>query len=48
MTTSTADRPAAVGGDQSLLLLLLKLRTFIALIAVFVFFSIAAPNFPER
>ena len=45
MTTTIAERPAAVRGDQSLLLLLLKLRTFIALIAVFVFFSFAAPNF---
>lgn len=37
---------AAPGGnDASLVLLLLKARTFIALIAVIVFFSFAAPNF---
>ncbi|KTR06933.1 sugar ABC transporter permease [Aureimonas ureilytica] len=37
---------AAPGGnDASLTLLLLKARTFIALIAVIVFFSFAAPNF---
>ncbi|RAZ90955.1 ABC transporter permease [Mesorhizobium hawassense] len=38
-----AAAPSASGG--SLLLTLMKLRTFIALIAVLVFFSIAAPNF---
>jgi len=34
----------ALGGDGALLLLL-KARTFIALIAVFLFFALAAPNF---
>ncbi|MER8843767.1 MULTISPECIES: ABC transporter permease [Mesorhizobium] len=38
-----AAAPSASGG--SALLTLMKLRTFIALIAVLVFFSIAAPNF---
>jgi len=38
-----ASAPSASGG--SMLLTLMKLRTFIALIAVLVFFSIAAPNF---
>ncbi|MBZ9681943.1 ABC transporter permease [Mesorhizobium sp. ESP6-5] len=38
-----ATAPSASGG--SALLTLMKLRTFIALIAVLVFFSIAAPNF---
>ena len=38
-----AAAPSASGG--SMLLTLMKLRTFIALIAVLVFFSIAAPNF---
>ncbi|WP_192255605.1 ABC transporter permease [Mesorhizobium silamurunense] len=38
-----AAAPSASGG--SVLLTLMKLRTFIALIAVLVFFSIAAPNF---
>jgi erythritol transport system permease protein len=38
-----AAAPSASGG--SILLTLMKLRTFIALIAVLVFFSIAAPNF---
>jgi len=42
MMTATAPRQA---GSASLLLLLLKLRTFIALIVVFAFFAFAAPNF---
>jgi len=42
MMTATAPRQA---GSGNLLLLLLKLRTFIALIAVFAFFAFAAPNF---
>lgn len=45
MTASTADSARTQGGGPPLILLILKLRTFIALIAVFVFFSIAAPNF---
>lgn len=45
MTTATATEkvPAADGG--SILLTLMKLRTFIALFAVIAFFSIFAPNF---
>jgi len=42
MMTATAPRQA---GSANLLLLLLKLRTFIALIVVFAFFAFAAPNF---
>ncbi|MDT1062042.1 ABC transporter permease [Paracoccus sp. CPCC 101403] len=42
MMTATAPRTT---GSGSALLLLLKLRTFIALIAVFTFFAFAAPNF---
>ena len=42
MTTQPMTRPA---GNPGALLALLKLRTFIALIAVFVFFAFAAPNF---
>lgn len=41
-TTATRDRGAT---GQSLTMLLLKGRTFIALILVFAFFSVAAPNF---
>lgn len=37
--------PAARTSRSEVILLLLKLRTFIALIAVFVFFAAAAPNF---
>lgn len=44
MTDAAAPRPALTAG-QPLTLLLLKLRTVIALIVVFVFFAIAAPNF---
>ncbi|HBD91609.1 MAG TPA: sugar ABC transporter permease [Gemmobacter sp.] len=40
-----ATHPPAQAGSPNLLLLILKARTFIALILVFVFFSIAAPNF---
>ncbi len=43
MTTSVSDTAAPNRSDT--LLLLLRLRTFIALIAVFAFFAIAAPNF---
>jgi len=35
----------SAGNSQSALLLVMKLRTFIALIAVFAFFAFAAPNF---
>lgn len=45
MTTSVAAAEAPSANNQSLLLLILKMRTFIALIAVFLFFAIAAPNF---
>lgn len=45
MATYAATEPAARQGSLPVLLLLLKLRTFIALIAVFVFFAIAADNF---
>jgi len=46
MSTTTPTAEAQTGAsNQSMLLLLLKLRTFIALIAVFTFFAIAAPNF---
>ena len=44
-TNTTTTEGQAGASNQSLLLLLLKLRTFIALIAVFTFFAIAAPNF---
>jgi erythritol transport system permease protein len=45
--TNTVATPAADAskGQSTLLLLLLKLRTFIALIAVVIFFSLMAPNF---
>ncbi|KZM51846.1 ABC transporter permease [Labrenzia sp. OB1] len=45
MTSLTATQGQTGSGGQPLVLLLLKLRTFIALIAVFAFFSMAAPNF---
>ncbi|SER86634.1 erythritol ABC transporter membrane protein [Tranquillimonas rosea] len=45
MSTSTADLPDQNAASGSALLLLLKARTFIALIVVFVFFSAMAPNF---
>ena len=46
MTNTVATQAAeAPKGQSTLLLLLLKLRTFIALIAVVVFFSLMAPNF---
>ncbi|RJL20418.1 ABC transporter permease [Paracoccus siganidrum] len=41
-TTDAAPQPA---GNANLLLVLLKARTFIALIVVFAFFAFAAPNF---
>lgn len=41
MTSATMPRSS----DANLLLMVLKLRTFIALIAVFAFFAFAAPNF---
>lgn len=43
--TSSAAQARSDAGQTSLLMLLLKGRTFIALILVFAFFSIAAPNF---
>ncbi|MEM5580964.1 ABC transporter permease [Roseibium sp. AS2] len=45
MTSVTTMQPSGTSGGQPMILLLLKLRTFIALIAVFAFFSFAAPNF---
>ncbi len=45
MTTATPMATALPSGSGSLLLTVMKLRTFIALIAVIVFFSIFAPNF---
>ncbi|WP_457940815.1 ABC transporter permease [Mesorhizobium sp. 10J20-29] len=45
MTDTSARTAAAAPTGGSMLLTLMKLRTFIALIAVIVFFSIAAPNF---
>ena len=45
MTDNTASAAAPQAGPNNTLLLLLKARTFIALILVFVFFSIFAPNF---
>ena len=44
MTATSARSAAASAGDQATLLLL-KLRTFIALIVVAGFFAVAAPNF---
>ncbi|CAN7365862.1 ABC transporter permease [Mesorhizobium amorphae] len=45
MTDIPAKAAAPTASSGSVLLTLMKLRTFIALIAVLVFFSIAAPNF---
>ncbi|RNF36364.1 ABC transporter permease [Paracoccus methylarcula] len=45
MTDSTVSMSESQPGSGSALLLLLKARTFIALILVVLFFSIAAPNF---
>lgn len=45
MTVQRAALPMRVSNNQQAMLLLLKLRTFIALFAVIIFFSIAAPNF---
>ncbi|MFP5077620.1 ABC transporter permease [Rhizobium sp. YIM 134829] len=45
MTTATTTTPAAGADSGSLLLTLMKLRTFIALFAVIAFFSAFAPNF---
>ncbi len=43
--THIATEAPPQGGSANLLLLLLKARTFIALILVFAFFAVAAPNF---
>ena len=43
--SATTEASGARTGSPNLLLLLLKARTFIALIVVFVFFAAAAPNF---
>lgn len=45
MTTASATVKSPASGNESALLLVLKLRTFIALIAVTLFFAIMAPNF---
>jgi len=45
MTTATSTTATTAGGNAGALLLLLKLRTFIALIAVTLFFAMMAPNF---
>lgn len=45
MTQSTTSASNPTANSQSALLLILRLRTFIALIAVFAFFAFAAPNF---
>ncbi|MEK1898960.1 MAG: ABC transporter permease, partial [Rhizobium sp.] len=45
MTAATASTSAPRGANGSFLLTLMKLRTFIALFAVIIFFSIFAPNF---
>ncbi len=45
MTTATATDKAPAADGGSILLTLMKLRTFIALFAVIAFFSIFAPNF---
>lgn len=45
MTSTTPSASGGAAANASLVLVLLKLRTFIALIAVVVFFSIMAPNF---
>ncbi|GAB1583659.1 ABC transporter permease [Phyllobacterium phragmitis] len=43
--SATLARPAAATNSASMLMMLLHLRTFIALFAVIIFFSFAAPNF---
>ncbi len=45
MTTATATEKAPAADNGSILLTLMKLRTFIALFAVIAFFSVFAPNF---
>ncbi|MEP6567926.1 MAG: ABC transporter permease, partial [Mesorhizobium sp.] len=45
MTDIPAKAATSSVASGSLLLTLMKARTFIALIAVLIFFSIAAPNF---
>jgi erythritol transport system permease protein len=45
MTTATAIEKAPAADNGSILLTLMKLRTFIALFAVIAFFSVFAPNF---
>ena len=45
MSSDANALPSPALGSDALLLLLLKSRTFIAMIAVFVFFALAAPNF---
>ncbi|TIS76740.1 MAG: ABC transporter permease, partial [Mesorhizobium sp.] len=45
MTDIPAKASVASASSGSVLLTLMKARTFIALIAVLIFFSIAAPNF---
>jgi erythritol transport system permease protein len=45
MTTATSTEKAPAADSGSILLTLMKLRTFIALFAVIIFFSIFAPNF---
>ncbi|ASY73139.1 sugar ABC transporter permease [Sinorhizobium fredii USDA 205] len=45
MTTATTTSTTAEASNGSLLLTLMKLRTFIALFAVIAFFSVFAPNF---
>ena len=45
MTTATQTAPAESVNSGSILLTVMKLRTFIALFAVIIFFSIFAPNF---
>lgn len=45
MTSTTVAAPAKALGNRNWLLLLLKARTFVALILVLAYFSFAAPNF---
>ncbi|MBJ3784740.1 ABC transporter permease [Devosia sediminis] len=45
MSAATVSAKSGANGNQSALLLVLKLRTFIALIAVTLFFALMAPNF---
>jgi erythritol transport system permease protein len=45
MSAATVTVKSGANGNQSALLLVLKLRTFIALIAVTLFFALMAPNF---